>query len=472
MYLRSCVFLFLAVVTVEPALAQKRIALLIGNQDYAREVGPLKNPINDVNLIAASLRKIGFAKDDIRIIINGKRREILRAIDRHAKALRAEGPDAIGFLYYSGHGAANKQDKRNYLIPVEVKRLNADVWYDAIPLDGIVSTLSTLAQSASHFVIFDACRNLLNMPIRGGKGFVPVSSRRGMFIAFSTDPGETASDDGHAGGPYATALSTELLRPGLHHLDLFQNVKERVLALTGGQVPWERNGLVRRVYLSNATTSAATASPSTFKPSRPAPLETPGSSATPNCRTSDPTSEFQSCVAKLIAGGDQFKIDDLIRTAIVSTSQRVRGVALRAYISTRKELDLKFIPPSSEMKKLKSYIASPTRENKHQMLRERRYLIFLNESDFSHAFKITEFDFRTGRGQLREIGRGSDTPHVFNLTGTRLSFDTPWCLKKLLNCRCRYEMKLSEAARIEGTTVCTGYFGFKPLKVFHEMNLN
>src|SRR5215510_6546793 len=51
-------------------------------------------------------------------------------------------------------------------------------------------------------------------------------------------------------GAYAAALATELMKPGLDHLNLFQNVKESVLASTGGvQHPWESNGLSRRVYL-------------------------------------------------------------------------------------------------------------------------------------------------------------------------------------------------------------------------------
>ncbi len=242
--------LLILVALAGPTLAAKRMALLIGNQKYAAEVGRLKNPVNDVNLIAASLRQIGFAAGDIKIVKDAIRRDVLRAIDRHANALKDAGPDAIGFFYYSGHGAANKQDKRNYLIPVGVKRLDAEVWYEAVPLDRIVSTLSDRAANAAHFVVFDACRNLLNAPTRGGKGFVPVSARRGMLIAFSTDPGETASDEGEGSGPYATALAAEIVKPGLAHLDVFQNVKETVYRKTKVQVPWERNGLVRRVYLA------------------------------------------------------------------------------------------------------------------------------------------------------------------------------------------------------------------------------
>ena len=162
----------------------------------------------------------------------------------------AAGNNAVGFFYYSGHGAANHRDQRNYLIPVDAKTLDGSVWYDAVKLDDVVEKLNRLASNAAHFVIFDACRNLLRMRTKGGKGFVPIAERRGKLIAFSTDPGQTASDQGNSAGPYAAALARELARPDQHHLDLFQNVKERVYRTTGAQVPWERNGLLKRVYLA------------------------------------------------------------------------------------------------------------------------------------------------------------------------------------------------------------------------------
>lgn len=262
MHLRlTALFVLMVALTTESVHAQKRIALLIGNEAYKREVGPLSNPINDVNLIAASLRKIGFAKNNIRIVKNGTRRQVLRAIERHTRRLSQAGDGAVGFLYYSGHGIANQETRRNYLIPVDVERLNADVWFDAVPLDEIVANLSKRAPRAANFVIFDACRNVLNTPTKGSKGFVPVQTRRGMLIAFSTDPGQTASDAGRGGGPYATALAEELAKPGVDHLDLFQNVKERVYRTTRVQVPWTRDGMLERVYLAGRQAATETRIP-------------------------------------------------------------------------------------------------------------------------------------------------------------------------------------------------------------------
>ncbi len=248
--LHGLLILFGLVFFISPGLAEKRIALLIGNESYTREIGPLSNPVNDVNLIADTLRKIGFSSSDITIVKNGSRRQILRAVEQHTTNLANAGDNAVGFLYYSGHGIANQLDRRNYLIPVDVERFDVDVWYDAVPLDEIVSKLSKRAPRAANFVIFDACRNLLNATTKGGKGFVPVQTRRGMLIAFSTDPGETASDAGKGGGPYAKALAEQLARPGQDHLDLFQNVKEQVHRRTGVQVPWTRDGMLQRVYLA------------------------------------------------------------------------------------------------------------------------------------------------------------------------------------------------------------------------------
>ncbi|MGI9522970.1 MAG: caspase family protein [Hyphomicrobiaceae bacterium] len=116
----------------------------IGNQNYTAQVGRLNNPLNDVNLIAGALRKIGFSDGDIRIVTNASRSTILRAVDDYAEDLSAAGSDAIGFFYFSGHGVANKRNRVNYLIPVGVKRLDRDVWYKAIALDRVVSTLSAI----------------------------------------------------------------------------------------------------------------------------------------------------------------------------------------------------------------------------------------------------------------------------------------------------------------------------------------
>ena len=226
-----------------------RIALLIGNQAYDASVGALKNPHNDVAIVGASLHSQGF--EVLPPIRDGGRSAIFQGVRELVRRLNAAAAGYIGFLYYSGHGAADKDTNINYLIPVDAREPGAPAfWDDSVKLDDVFALLNS-AREAAKFVVFDACRNELRLPTKGtAKGLMPVTEQQGLFIAFASAPGETASDHGQKSGPYAAALAAELMKPGLDHLNLFQNVKESVLASTGGvQHPWESNGLTRRVYL-------------------------------------------------------------------------------------------------------------------------------------------------------------------------------------------------------------------------------
>jgi len=226
-----------------------RIALLIGNRAYDASVGALKNPYNDVAIVSASLLAQGF--EVLPPIRDGSRSAVFQGVRELVRRLNAAAAGSIGFFYYSGHGAADKDTNINYLIPVDAREPGAPAfWDDSIKLDDVFALLNS-AREAAKFVVFDACRNELRLPTKNtAKALLPVAEQQGLFIAFASAPGETASDQGETSGPYAAALAAELLKPGLDHLNLFQNVKESVLASTGGvQHPWESNGLSRRVYL-------------------------------------------------------------------------------------------------------------------------------------------------------------------------------------------------------------------------------
>jgi Caspase domain len=59
-------FLAMALVLVcQPALADKRVALVLGNAAY-QNVTPLANPVNDAAVIAATLKTAGFDVVDSR----------------------------------------------------------------------------------------------------------------------------------------------------------------------------------------------------------------------------------------------------------------------------------------------------------------------------------------------------------------------------------------------------------------------
>jgi uncharacterized caspase-like protein len=61
-----------------PAEASRRIALLIGNLKYGPDVGPLKNPHNDIRVVGDALRGAGFSV--LEPVRDAGRAQILRAV--------------------------------------------------------------------------------------------------------------------------------------------------------------------------------------------------------------------------------------------------------------------------------------------------------------------------------------------------------------------------------------------------------
>ena len=232
-----------AVVSPSTSLAQKRIALLIGNKDYKPGVGALVNPLNDVRLVSQALTSVGF--EVLKPMQNATREAMLVAIHEFASKLKAAGPGAVGFLYYSGHGIASEGE--NYLIPLNVDEPSTlKLRVQAVKQSEVLSILRSEAPLAAHYLVLDACRHTLQ-GARGGKGFIPVGQQSGVLVAFSTEPGKTASDTGEGSGPYAAALAAELVRPDQSDLIMFHNVRVAVVEKTGGdQVPWTEDGIQRR----------------------------------------------------------------------------------------------------------------------------------------------------------------------------------------------------------------------------------
>jgi Caspase domain len=253
MLVRVAIAVFLLLLpTAVGAQTEKRIALLIGNQSYSAKIGRLKNPHGDIALIGAALRSLAFTVTDVK---DASYKAIDTAIKRHIKTVRGEGEGTISFIYYSGHGAADPDTKINYLIPTDVTSAEDDnLWINSLNLNNIIENLRAQAPLATHYVVFDACRNELNLTRKGqkaltGKGFVPLAYTPGVMIAYATAPGRTASDRGQDGGPYARALSEEIVKPGAEALFMFRRVALRVNREIG-QDPWISASTLPEVYFA------------------------------------------------------------------------------------------------------------------------------------------------------------------------------------------------------------------------------
>ena len=95
--LRSTVIVLLIALLPSHARAEARIALLIGNEAYASEIGGLANPHNDIALVEQALKGLGFEVVTVRDAGLGA---LTRAVNAYARRLQAAGSNAVGFFYY------------------------------------------------------------------------------------------------------------------------------------------------------------------------------------------------------------------------------------------------------------------------------------------------------------------------------------------------------------------------------------
>ena len=107
-----CTLILGICLTALPVRAAQRVALVVGNSDYAL-ISPLATPANDAALMAETLRAVGF---DVVEAQNADQLTIKRAIRDFGKRLRRAGPEAVGLFYYAGHGV--QAGGTNYLIPL------------------------------------------------------------------------------------------------------------------------------------------------------------------------------------------------------------------------------------------------------------------------------------------------------------------------------------------------------------------
>ena len=229
--LSALVFFVLAGCTT--ALADKRVALVIGNSAY-KSAPQLANPVSDAGLIGGMLKKAGFDSVDIRQDLNApEMRKALREF-----AARTRGAD-IAVIYYAGHGL--EVDGTNYLIPTDAAlETDTDVYDEALPIDRVLVSIEPAKQL--RLVILDACRDnpfaksmkrtVASRAIGRGLAKVEPTSPNTM-IAFAAKAGSTASDGDSRNSPFAVALTEHLPKPGLDLRKAFGFVRDDVLKATG-----------------------------------------------------------------------------------------------------------------------------------------------------------------------------------------------------------------------------------------------
>ena len=220
---------------------ERRVALVIGNAAY--KVNPLKNPVNDSNDMARSLRAVGF---DVIEANNTTLAAMREATRRFADKLVNSD---VGLVYYSGHGVEVKG--KNYLIPVnaDIKREYevVDQAFDASQFLEMMDSIRGPNNKRVNILLVDACRNneLQKSWRTTNNGLARMDAPGGTFISFATAPGRVAADGVGRNSPYTKHLLQALKQPNMPIEQVFKVVRRNVMDETKGeQVPWDNSSLV------------------------------------------------------------------------------------------------------------------------------------------------------------------------------------------------------------------------------------
>ncbi len=245
-----------------PSRAEKRVALVIGNERYVNlpPSGQLQKAVSDAQAVGGALRQLGFD------VISGEnlgRGALLAKLDDLIQRLT---PGDTAFFFFSGHGVA--LDGVNYILPADVPDVAAGqetrLKREALDEPYIISELTAHGVRVA-VVVLDACRsNPFSRPAGKGvgvtKGLAPPPQVQGVFSLYAASSGQAALDRLYDGDPspnsvFSRVLAPMLTKPGLDLRDLSYEVREEVarIARTAGydQRPEDHDGTVGgRVYLA------------------------------------------------------------------------------------------------------------------------------------------------------------------------------------------------------------------------------
>ena len=242
---------------------EKRVALVIGNGDYAT-APRLENPPVDARAVAASLKRLGFQ------VIEGYDLTIAQMRSSVAEFSAALRDAKAAIVYYAGHGVS--VDDENYLIPTDiVLKSPTDLDLNAISVSLILKQMKR--EDRVNVVILDACRenpfaaDLAYASSRsaiGARGLSAIEGdlARGTLIAFASDPKSIALD-GFPGehSPFTKALIDHLEDPGVSIDTVMNRVRAEVWETTKNkQLPWVNTSIIGEFSLNPQAPSMRVAS--------------------------------------------------------------------------------------------------------------------------------------------------------------------------------------------------------------------
>jgi formylglycine-generating enzyme required for sulfatase activity len=244
-----------------PCLADKRVALIIGNGAY-KHTSALTNPPNDASDVAEALKAVGF---DVTLKTDIDKRQMDEAVAQFARD--GKGADALLF-YYAGHGM--QFQGKNFLMPVDAELQDeVSLHYEMVGFDDVKAAMQL--SRGVKIIVLDACRNnplaetfvrsisLSTRDVQKSRGFAPMEKAQGMMVVYATQADDVAQDGAGRNSPFSAAFLKEIKEPGLEVGTMFRRIGSDVYAATEGhQSPEMSISMLPEYYLNQSETDQTT----------------------------------------------------------------------------------------------------------------------------------------------------------------------------------------------------------------------
>ena len=256
----ACALMACFIAPVSTAQAAKRVALVIGNNDY-KNVPKLQKAVNDARTMGDTLKQLGF---NVMVAENQNRQQFSQTLLAFDNSLE---PGDTAF-FYAGHGF--EIGGQNYLLPIDVPAATEgqeELVRDASVLaDRIIERLQNKKVRTS-ILVFDACRNNPfersgTRAVSGDGGLAPMTQMpEGVFLIFSAGYKQTAldrlsNDDNNPNSVFTRTFAKELMQPGENLVQVAQNTRHLVNQLAESighkQFPAYSDQMVDNVFLNGS----------------------------------------------------------------------------------------------------------------------------------------------------------------------------------------------------------------------------
>lgn len=229
-FLKQLILLPVLFLFANTAMAEARVALVIGNNAY-QHVPRLEKAVSDARAVGDMLQKIGFKTT---VLLEANQRSMNSAVNRFVEDA---GGGGIGVVFFAGHGV--QVNNQNFLLPVdfEAPRNEADIADQSISLQGIQDKLAE-ARAKFTLLVIDACRDN-PLPRKAGRslgstrGLAQASSAEGQMVVFSAGANQQALDklsekDRNPNGVFTREFLPWLGKPGTSVREAMLQVRSAV----------------------------------------------------------------------------------------------------------------------------------------------------------------------------------------------------------------------------------------------------